>query len=92
MFGVENIIVVIKNIDFEPFVFKMLKHRYRRPAAMLAVKRSAGVAPEVNLGNPLHVSKKTRKQGIHRGISSPTKATYVLQKIPKKVLKKILKI
>ena len=67
---------------------------------MLAAKakRSAGVAPELNLGNPLHAGNKTCKQGIHpgliprqkspevqdRGFSDITKRTYVLQKILKK--------
>ena len=32
---------------------------------MLAAKRSAGVAPEVNLRNPLHIGEEVRKQGIH---------------------------
>ena len=31
-------------------------------ATMLATKRSAGIAPEVNLGNPLHAGDKARKQ------------------------------
>ena len=34
-------------------------------AALVAVKRSAGVAPEVNLRNPLHGGKKAYEQGIH---------------------------
>ena len=32
------------------------------PAAMLAAKKSAGVAPEVNLRNSLHVGNEARKQ------------------------------
>ena len=32
---------------------------------MLAVKRSTGVAPEMNLSNPLHVDNEACKQGIH---------------------------
>ena len=63
---------------------------------MLAAKRSPGVAPEVNLGNPLHTGHKTPKQGIHpgfetqdrryqkvhnRGISGPTEKTNVLPKM-----------
>ena len=32
---------------------------------MLAAKRSAGVAPNVNLKNILHPTKEARKQGIH---------------------------
>ena len=31
--------------------------------AILAAKRSAGVAPEVNLRNPLRVGDEARKQG-----------------------------
>ena len=34
---------------------------------MLAVKRSAGVAPEVDLRNPLYAYNKAHKQGIHSG-------------------------
>ena len=30
--------------------------------AMLAVKRSVGVAPEMNLRNPLHMGDKAHKQ------------------------------
>ena len=59
------------------------------------LKRSAGVAPEMNLGIPLHTGNKVHRQGIHsgfetqgqtspevknRGISGPTKGTYILQK------------
>ena len=57
-------------------------------------KRSAGVAPEVNLRNPLCAGEEVCKQGNppylwntgqtspevqNRGISGPTKRTYVLQ-------------
>ena len=31
--------------------------------AMLAIKRSAGVAPEVNVSNPLHTGDEARKSG-----------------------------
>ena len=34
---------------------------------MLAIKRLAGVAPEVN---PLHASKEAGKQGIHLGLET----------------------
>ena len=62
--------------------------------AMLAINRSAGVTPEVNLKKPLHTGKEVPKQGIHPafetlgrhgqnrknwGISGPT-GTDVLQK------------
>ena len=33
-------------------------------AAMLAINKSAGVAPEVKLRNPLHADDKSCKQGI----------------------------
>ena len=61
---------------------------------MLAAKRSAGVALEVNLRNPLHAGDKPCKQGIrrgfecqgrrhqkseNRGMSGPTKRTDILQ-------------
>ena len=32
---------------------------------MLAINRSAGVTPEVNLKKPLHTGKEVPKQGIH---------------------------
>ena len=32
---------------------------------MLIIKRSAGVAKEVNLRNPLHIGDKVHKSGIH---------------------------
>ena len=34
-------------------------------AAVLAIKRSASVAQEVNAGNPLQVCEKAHKLGIH---------------------------
>ena len=37
-------------------------------AVMLAIKRSAGVAPEVNLRISLHAGKEASKQGIHPGL------------------------
>ena len=39
-------------------------------AAMLAVKRSVGVAPEVNLRNPLQAGEKAWQQGIHPAIET----------------------
>ena len=36
-------------------------------AAILAVKSSVGVTPEVNLRNPLHAGDEANKQGIHPG-------------------------
>ena len=68
---------------------------------MLTSIQSAGVAPEVNLRNSLHTGDKAHKWGIHpgfetqgrhcqkpqnRGISGPTKRTYVLKKFLKKSL------
>ena len=62
---------------------------------MLAAKRSAGVAPEVNLGNSVHTGDKAGKQGIHPGFETqgrghqksksgvsvaPQKGTHVLKK------------
>ena len=38
--------------------------------AMQATKRSAGVVLEVNLRNPLHISDKTCKCGIHPGFET----------------------
>ena len=39
-------------------------------AVMLAIRRSAGVAPEVNLRNPLQSGEETHKQGIHPGFET----------------------
>ena len=58
---------------------------------MLAAERSAGLAPEVNLSNPLHAGDRAPKRGIYPGfmgshyqkskvgISGPTKRTDVLR-------------
>ena len=77
------------------FFFHMQVHS----AAMLAVERTAGVAPEVNLRNLLCAGDETCKQEIlsgfetpgqtspevqKRGMSGPTKRTYVLKKNSKK--------
>ena len=63
---------------------------------MFPVKRSSGVAPEVNLGNSLHPDEEsTQGRGFknseeaspevqNRGISVPTERTGVLQNILKK--------
>ena len=40
-------------------------------AAIRAVKRSAGVAPEVNLRNPFHACDEACKQGIHPSLEIP---------------------
>ena len=37
---------------------------------MLAIKRSGGVAPEVNLRNPLDTGKKAHQRGIHPGFET----------------------
>ena len=37
---------------------------------MLAVKRSAGIALEVNLRNPLHAAEEAHKQGIQPGFET----------------------
>ena len=37
---------------------------------MLVIKRSAGVALEMNLRNPSHVGQEARKQGIHPGFGN----------------------
>ena len=62
---------------------------------MLGLKRSAGVAPEGNLRNPLHADSGAGKHGStqilkaraevqNSGISSPTKRTDALQFFQKK--------
>ena len=41
---------------------------------MLAAKRSAGVAPEVNLRNPLHAGDPAHKgEGVHPGFETQSK-------------------
>ena len=40
---------------------------------MLAIKRSASVAPEVNLRNPLHADEDARNQGIHPGFETQSR-------------------
>ena len=64
-------------------------------AAMLAIKRSAGVAPEVNLRNLLRTGEEACKRGIHydfetrtaspevqtMGVSGQTKKTHVLKNL-----------
>ena len=40
-------------------------------ATMLAIKRSAGVAPEVSLKNPLHAGYKAHKLGIYPDVVDP---------------------
>ena len=42
-------------------------------AATLAAKKSAGVAPEVNLRNPLHAGDKAFKWGIHHGFETQSR-------------------
>ena len=69
------------------------------PAAMLPIKRLAGVAPELNLANPLHTASMQVKESTlpltlnsrqtppgvqNRGISGPTKRTHVLHFLFKK--------
>ena len=39
-------------------------------AAMLAIKRSAGVTTELNLRSLLHAGNEARKQGIHPGFET----------------------
>ena len=69
-------------------------------AVMLAIKGSAGVAPEANLNNPLHAGHKARKWEIdsgfeiqdqkskNKGNSGPTKSTYVPKYLKKNFLTK----
>ena len=39
-------------------------------AAVLVIKMSAGVTPEVDLRNPMHTDKEACKQGIHSGFET----------------------
>ena len=41
---------------------------HKASTAMLAVKRSAGVAPEVNLRNPIHAGKKHTSKGTTQAL------------------------
>ena len=67
-------------------------HVGKQPAAMLTTKRLAGIAPEMNLRKhisymPLSSANKAAQKSPeiqNRGISGPTKMTYVLQKLKKK--------
>ena len=63
---------------------------------MLAIKRSAGVAPEVNVRTPLHAGEKACKPGIHpafetqgrsmkKGYQWPHKKKLCFPKIKKKI-------
>ena len=40
-------------------------------ATMLAIKRSAGVAPEGSVKNPLHAGYKAHKLGIYPDVVDP---------------------
>ena len=40
---------------------------------ILATKRSAGVTPEVNLRNPLHMGNEAHKQGFHLGFEAQSR-------------------
>ena len=42
---------------------------------MLAIKKSAGFAPEVNRRNPLHPGKEACKQEIHSGFETRVDVT-----------------
>ena len=58
--------------DFLTFLFTYV-YKYvdqKGMVAMLVIKRSAGVAPEVTLRNPMHGGNKACKQGIHSGFET----------------------
>ena len=59
-----------KNGSFAMRVYVCKYLDQKGSAALLTTKRSAGVAPEVNLRNPLHEGKKQHKQGIHPGFET----------------------
>ena len=42
---------------------------------MLAIRRSAGVIPEMNLNKPLHAGEEARKLRIHPGFETQTDIT-----------------
>ena len=79
-------------LGLSPTLYKYMDQK--GSLAMLATKRSAGVASEVNLRNPLHANKEAHKWGTsgqtspeaqNRGISGPTKRTLCPPNIFKKV-------
>ena len=55
-------------------------HGWNSLAGMLAAKRSAGVAPEVNLRNPLHAGNEAGKQGNPPRLWNPGQTSPQLQK------------
>ena len=59
-----------------------LENEWIKKVPMLFIKRSAGVAPEVKLRNPLHAGKKADKQGIHAVLE--TQGTYHIFQWPHK--------
>ena len=77
--------------------FQSMLRMFKCWAAIPAIKRSAGVAQEVNLSNPLHVGVSTQArvppwlwypeqmspEVQNRCISGPTKRTNVFQKLSK---------
>ena len=55
-------------------------------SAMLAAKKSAGVAPEVNMRKPLHTGDKAYKREIHPGFETlPPKKKKIKRKIRKEL-------
>ena len=52
------------------YVYKYVNQK--GSAAILAIKRSAGIAPEVNLRNPLHTGDEAYKRGIQPGFKTKT--------------------
>ena len=58
--------------DFLTFLFTYV-YKYvdqKGMVAMLVIKRSVGVAPEVTLRNSMHGGNKACKQGIHSGFET----------------------
>ena len=47
------------------------------PTAMLGIKRSAGVTPEMNLRNPLHTGDAAHRQGIYPDFERDTRTVTV---------------
>ena len=61
------------NPKFYPVFQYLYVHKYvdqKDSAAMPAVKRSAGVAPEVNLRNPLHAGDEACKEEMYPGFET----------------------
>ena len=63
------------------FTIFSLKRKYIKKFLVLVSKRSAGVAPEVNVRNPSHAGEKAHKERIYPGFEPQKSKTKILKKI-----------